>query len=154
MKLEPIPYARPSGWSPIEKNQRTWLIAFGIISVLLGIGTTVATIFVGEGLYLELDSGKININLSDTVQRTLELYSGARGWSERCPMPVFFACTILALFGFTMLLHAVDRKAPAFGAWLTGSAAMATKLIWGGIILISALAMWRLWKWGWWLATL
>lgn len=48
--MDPIPYATPVARAPLERDRRGWLIAFGVLSVLLGMPPTLVAAFVAYGV--------------------------------------------------------------------------------------------------------
>ncbi|MDB5320201.1 MAG: hypothetical protein JWN40_1832 [Phycisphaerales bacterium] len=86
------------------------------------------------------------------VRRTLEAYSPAPSWSERCPLPVFVACAALLMGGLTTAGTAYEQAVPFFGTYVKGAGAIVLDLGAAGAMFAAMALMYRMKPLGWWLA--
>ena len=81
---------------------------------------------------------------TDAVRETLAAYDPGPSWTERCPVPVFVACTGLLLFALGTATTSVQGVVPLFGIYVSGPVAVVLDLGAAGLMLASAVLMYRM----------
>ena len=122
----------------------------GIIAVILTLIIIFATFFlVLVPIAFAVFYGRKDV--ADTVRRR----DPKERWTDQTPLPVLGAS--VALFTGSMYLLLVGLTTPLFpffGRYLTGPAAAACFVVWAGLDLYLAIALFRLQASGWWIAVL
>lgn len=86
------------------------------------------------------------------VKATLAAYQPAPSWTERCPLPLFVACTALLVGGISTAIMALNASTPFFGIYLEGPAAVALTLAAAAVMFIAMVLIYRVQRIGWWAA--
>jgi len=84
----------------------------------------------------------------EDVRQTLAAYDPGPSWTERCPVPVFVACTGLLLFALGTVLTSATQVVPFFGVYVDGPLAALVDLAAVGLMLVAMVQMYRMKKSG------
>ena len=148
MSLGTLSYASPQGPPSLEHNRRAWLIAFGVISILLGAGSGLIALTVAAILIQETGSRKSMADIPELVLAAGTYSFFAFGFialgvsSIRCkrwvrPIVLAFGAVIIAgsLLKFTAIGAAAWEKAHKPGAHIAN--VDFTAIVFGLLILLA-----------------